>query len=426
MNRLVSICASAIILICFQAQSAEPAATVEQITNGPKHHFFGYVGHGGTIPWNASGRYIVALRVDFHDRMPQPDEAAEIILIDTQNDYRVELLDRTLAWNLQQGTMLFWNPDAAETQFLFNDKDPETGVVFTVLYDIAERRRVREFRFGSESIANGGVSPAGKYFAGINYGKITRSREVISYPGATDHTAEENPANPDSDGVFRVETATGDRQLLVSYAQLSDLILTTAKNREKLGDPDKYPIYAHHTMWSRDGEWIFFLVRGKQNKRPDQACAVRFDGSDLRKVPYAGHPEWSEKNELVLASKEHGSYNLYDVAAEKWTGQLGGPGVFPDTMDDNALSPDGSWHVGSQKIGDECFYTFYRLADGHWFRAPPVPTKAGGGVVRIDPAPRWNRAGDTILAPGLAEDGTRQLFLVRKNDPGAVELSSSR
>jgi hypothetical protein len=317
-------------LILFAMMSADAtgedgSVTVEQITRGPKNHFFGYIGHGVTIPWNASGRYLVALRVDFHDRLPQPGEVAEIVLVDTQNEYRVEPVERTLAWNLQQGTMLFWNADAAETQFLFNDLDAETGAVFTVLYDIAERRRVREYRFGNESIANGGVSPAGRSFAGINYGKISRSRRVISYAGASDHTADENPANPDFDGLFRVEIATGKRQLLVSYAQLCNLILNTEKNRQKLGDPNKYPIYVHHTMWSRDGEWIFFLVRGKQNKRPDQACVVRQDGSGLRKVPYAGHPEWSAKNELILASKEHGGYNLYDIATGKWCGQLGGP-----------------------------------------------------------------------------------------------------
>jgi hypothetical protein len=402
-----------LVLLSADATGEDNSVTVEQITHGPKNHFFGYVGHGATIPWNVSGRYIVALRVDFHDRMPQPGELAEIVLIDSQNDYRIETIERTLAWNLQQGTMLFWNPDAAETQFLFNDLDPETGVVFTVLCDIAERRRVREYRFGNESIANGGVSPAGKSFAGINYGKISRSRRVISYAGATDHTADENPANPDSDGLFRVEIATGNRQLLVSYAQLSDLILNTEKNREKLGDPDKYPIYVHHTMWSRDGQWIFFLVRGKQNKRPDQACVVRHDGSGLRKVPYAGHPEWTEKNELILASKEHGAYNLYDVAMEKWSGQLGGADVFLDTRDDNALSPDGTWYVGSQKVRDKCIYTFYPRADGFWFRSPEIPTKPGGGDVRIDPAPRWNRTGNAILAPGLAQDGTRQLFILR-------------
>ena len=52
--------------------------SIEQLTSGEKHHFFGYIGQCRTIPWNSSGRYIVALRTDFHDRMPKPGEAADV------------------------------------------------------------------------------------------------------------------------------------------------------------------------------------------------------------------------------------------------------------------------------------------------------------------------------------------------------------
>src|SRR5262249_19148239 len=90
--------------------AAEPfTTTIEQITFGPRHHFFGYFGHARTIPWNASGRYIVALRTAFQDRMPAPGEAAEIVLLDARDGYAPRVVDRTRAWNFQQGTMLYWN-----------------------------------------------------------------------------------------------------------------------------------------------------------------------------------------------------------------------------------------------------------------------------------------------------------------------------
>ena len=34
--------------------------------------------------------------------------------------------------------MLYWNPQAAETQFFFNDRDPVSNEIFCVLYDISE------------------------------------------------------------------------------------------------------------------------------------------------------------------------------------------------------------------------------------------------------------------------------------------------
>jgi hypothetical protein len=34
------------------------------------------------------------------------------------------------------------------------------------------------------------------------------------------------------------------------------------------------------------------------------------------------------------------------------------------------------------------------------------------GPLRLDPAPAWNRTGDAIVVPGIASDGTRQMFLL--------------
>jgi len=35
---------------------AQATLHIAQITHGPKHHFFGYIGQSKTIPWNATGR----------------------------------------------------------------------------------------------------------------------------------------------------------------------------------------------------------------------------------------------------------------------------------------------------------------------------------------------------------------------------------
>ena len=158
-----------------------PRVQIEQLTFGStKHHFFGYIGHAGTIPWNASGRYIVALQTEFQDHMPRPDEAAEIVLIDTQAGNSLRVVDRTRAWNFQQGTMLYWNPEHPETQFFFNDRDPATNQIFCVLFDIAAGQggaRVAEFRDPRYPVGNSGVARKGKAFLALNYGRLHRLRE---------------------------------------------------------------------------------------------------------------------------------------------------------------------------------------------------------------------------------------------------------
>ena len=142
-----TILATVLFLMLGSARAAEWDVAIEQITFGPQHHFFGYIGHARTIPWNASGRYILSLRSAFQDHMPSPSEAADIVLIDTHKKNAVVVVDQTRAWNFQQGTMFYWNPKAPETQFFFNDRDAKTNQVFTVLYDIEKRKRIREYRY---------------------------------------------------------------------------------------------------------------------------------------------------------------------------------------------------------------------------------------------------------------------------------------
>jgi hypothetical protein len=375
---------------------------VQQITCGPKHHLFGYIGQSLTIPWNQGDRYILALRTDFYLRMPEPGESAEVVMIDTKNEHEVIPLDRTFAWNLQQGTMFYWNPNQPETQFFFNDLDPETGLVFTVLYDIKKRKRIREYRYDNESVANGGVAPGGRYFAGINYGKISHSREVIRYAGATDWTLG-GEANPEADGLFKIDISTGEKELLASYKELAEL----------LDIPDDYPVYVHHTLWNRNSDRIVFVVRGKgEGMYPNAACVVHSDGTGLSRIKKGGHPEWVDGN--ILSFSGEGGVELYDVDSKMVIGTIGEPGTFPSPNGDRAYSPDGKWYVGSHMEPEvRRAYTFYRMEDGAYFVSPGIPTREGGGTTRIDGAPRWNRAGNAILVPGLDEDGTRQLFIIR-------------
>lgn len=388
----------------------EMTVSVHQITSGPANHFFGYIGHAVTIPWNAGGRYIVALESDFFERMPEPGEAVRIILLDTQDKYRKIVLDSTLAWNLQQGTMLYWNPEDPENQYFFNDLDPARKTIFTVLYDIGERRRVKVYNTENQYVANSGVSPAGKWFAGVNYARVSM-RKVVSYADAVGWADRSGNANPDDDGLYRIDIGTGESKLLVSYKEIARFL-----NIENAGT---YPLYVHHTLWNRDGDRIFFVVRGGETVNgkkyyPNEACLIRADGTGLKLVPFTNHREWGEGKNLVLASDN--GYELFDVDQDKVVGRFGSKEIFPEPTSDNVLSPDAEFYVASKNPGgDSCIYTFFRFADGAFIDSPPVRTRGNpeDHDVRMDPAPRWNRTSDALLVSGIADDGTQQLFEVR-------------
>jgi hypothetical protein len=341
--------------------------------------------------------------------MPEPGEAADVVLVDTANGYRVLPVEECGAWNFQQGTMFYWNPRQPETQFFFNDRDPVSNRVFAVLYDIEKKSRVREFRFEDPSAANGGVSPTGEFFLAINYGRLARLRPVTGYPGAADPTAE--TAAPENDGIFRVDVETGERKLIVSLRQLRDLL---GDRHERI---DEVGLYINHTLVSRTGEYAYFYARGLHDGDPmavNVPCSVRTDGSELTAHEYiGGHPEWDEGT-VVIGAKDCRLVR-YDIRRRAIVGRIATPEIIPEPGGDISLSPDANWLICGYSIpGGWNKYAIIRRSDGAFVHTPPFSRGPyTRGDLRIDPAPCWNRSQSAILVPGVAEDGTRQVYLVQ-------------
>lgn len=396
------------------AQTASFELGVKQITSGSKHHFFGYIGQCQTIPWNASGRYILGMEIDRIDRMPEPEETATIILIDTQNDNQILRVDKTNAWNPQQGTMFYWNPLAPETQFFFNDRDVETGKVFTVIYDVEQKKRIQEFRYEDTPIGNGGVAADGSAWLGINYGRLARLRLVTGYPKALDWSKDE--IAPDNDGIFIVDVKTGKKRLLVSYRQLDD------KLREQSPGLKHSGLFINHTLWNRDVSRVYFFARAgwgnKSEKRINTPFTINADGSGLtmHEKHIGGHPEWGEGNIMIGSekNKDKGIVKqiLYNVDTREIVGQLGNSKIFPNPEGDISLSPDGNWFANGYGRSSMNYYTIYRMSDGAYIKSTGISKGSYSGDIRIDPAPRWNRTNDAIMVPGISENGTRQMFII--------------
>jgi hypothetical protein len=407
MPRFVSLVALFIATFC----RAELSLEVKQITSGPTHHhFFGYIGHVQNIPWNQSERYILALRTKFQNHLPGADEPAEIVLLDTHHRFSATVIERTLAWNPQQGTMLYWNPESPETQFFFNDRDPRTGKIFTVLCDIRHGgKRIREYRFQDTPVGNSGVAQKGQWFAAINYGRLARLRAVTGYRDAYDWTRETK--HPSDDGVFRINFQSGRRELLVSFQQLADALRPTRP------DVDEKHLFINHTLWNRDNDRLFFFVRGdfdQRSSRINQGFVIKPDGTGLTamKQHVGGHPEWADGHRLL--GIVDGKQAVYDTDRQQVLEILGDERIFPDPEGDIALSPDGRWLVNGHREKSRNFYTFYRRKDRAWIRSEGFDvTGWTSGDLRCDPAPCWNRSGNAIVFPAIAPDGSRQMFLLR-------------
>jgi len=393
------------------AAAVDATGSFQQLTRGPKHHFFGYIGQCRTIPWSGDGRYLVALQTTFIDRMPNPNDAAEVILLDTQNGNAMRQVESSHGWNPQQGTMFYWNPKAPATQFFFNDRDPRSGKVFAVLFDIVKGKRVREFRFEDAPVGNSGVAQGSGWFLAINYARLARLRPVTGYPQAYDWTV--GQAAPADDGIFRVDVETGQKKLIVSFAQL--------KEKLKGLDPDieHRQLFINHTLGNRDSDRVYFYCRADfeaepESRRLNVPFTVKPDGTELtvQRVFIGGHPDWAEGVQIIGAKDKQ--QVVYNVLAQQIVRVLGGPSTFPNPGGDIAVSPDGRWLVNGH--GDKAgnVYTFLELTTGRVLKSPVLPVgQWNSKELRLDPAPCWNRSSDAIVVTGLADDGTRQMFLLR-------------
>ena len=398
------------VFVCSVSYAEETSSIrleIEQLTSGEKHHFFGYIGQCLTIPWSADGRYILGLEIDRIDRLPTPPEFATVILVDAENHNKIIRLDKCHAWNPQQGTMFYWHPLKPKTQFFFNDRDVRTGRVFTVLYDIEKRKRVREYRFADTPIGNGGVAAHGSAFLAINYGRLARLRLVTGYPEALDWSKDE--VAPANDGIFVVDIKTGKKRLLVSYRQLEKKI------KQRYPDFEHSGLFINHTLWNRQGNRVYFFARAGwdgKGKRTNIPFSIHINGSNLQlhDKHIGGHPEWAE--ETVLIGREKSKQVLYDMEKKMVVGQIGTPDIFPDPEGDISLSPDGNWFVNGYKQNNKNYYAVYRRSDGAFVRSEGIDKGRYSGNIRIDPAPRWNRTNDAILIPGIAKNKTRQMFLL--------------
>lgn len=392
----------------------EIKVSIQQITQGPKHHFFGYIGQSLTTPWDYTGTRILTLRSAFRDHLPGKNEPADVALVHLDQKegdfFKVEKLDESLGWNIQQGTMFYWNPDKPSSQFFFNDRDKRTGRVFTVLYDTKKNKRIHEYRFEDTPVGNGGVNPNGESFLAINYARMARLRPVTGYRDATDWT--EGVSAPNDDGIYKINIKHGYKQLLVSLAQL-DFEL----NRAGFITNGR-PLFINHTLWSRNGYCVYFFVRAgwgandDSEKRIDVACTINADGTDLYvgHTHIGGHPEWNIGSRIIGRMNEE--QVIYDVLKRRIVGSIASSEIIPKPGGDISLSSNGQWLVNGFGMQNKNYYTIVNLASEQWVRTRGFEQGELGGDLRIDPAPRWNRHNNQILVDGIVEDGTRQMFTI--------------
>ena len=243
---------------------------------------------------------------------------------------------------------------------------------------------------------------------------MARLRPVTGYKETFDWT--EGEAAPKEDGIAIINIKSGEKKILISFEQMAQGLNSNGfdvKNRN---------LFINHTLWSRDGKWIYFFVRAGWKSDKDgreglnAACSVKVDGSQFiaGHQHIGGHPEWFRGTQII--GSKNNQQVVYDILQRKVVGILGSPEIFPNPGGDISLSPNGIWLINgyNNKSGSN-FYSILNLKSGAWVRTPSFDTGFYKKDLRIDPAPRWNHESNQVLVSGLDVNGTRQLFIISIN-----------
>ncbi len=372
----------------------DPAAPIWCVTpevDGCFHRFF------DTSPISPSGRFVGLTRLPAEDRMPEPGEPAEVVVIDLETgEWKVAA--ETHGWDTQLGAQVQWG--ASDEELFFIDMDVDAWQPFSVKMNhlTGERTDLAGPLYM--------VSPDGRIAASpcLRRTRLTQEGYGVVVP---DEAIPRNEGAVDDDGLYLTDTTTGESSLLLTYERIYEELL----DEEEFGDGD---LYGFHVKWNLQGTRLQFVVRfvphetdGLRSRCP-MLVTLRPDGSELYLAIPADiwgrgghHPNWSPDGEHVMMNLKFDGENMRLVQARY-------DGTNLRTMNDDLLGTGHpALHVNERHaitddyahgpLANEDGTTPLRLLDlerGEETRVALIrtlPDYVGERkVLRVDPHPAWS------------------------------------
>jgi hypothetical protein len=360
-------------------------------------------------PWCPSGRLLACLKLPFQDRLPGPDDAAVVCVIDLE-DQTIEEIAETKGWGMQVGAHICWGSDEL---LYYNDKDGCD--VFAIEYNIVsgEKRRMAGPVYQ--------ITPDGSSLLSPSLSLINASQNGYgaTMPEGCDCTP--RLGAPEDEGLWRVDVTSNERTLLFSLWQAYELL------------PDKEPFEGSrftffHTKINRRQDRIMQVVRCLfDDGRPQLKFIVTMkpDGSDARiAFPYemwldgSHHPDWHPDGRSILMNIKLNELRFCEFGSDDDTFRL----VAPQRLGGGhpSFSEGGLYIVTDAYTGESC------VNERHEVPIRLIETETGkeeaicwiwtlGGTnipaeLRCDPHPVWSDDYQYVCFNGTPE-GSRQILI---------------
>lgn len=374
-------------------------APVRAITRGPKFHWFGYY---DKLQFDPAGRYVLGNEVGFEGRSPRASDSIAVGMVDTGDGDRWVELGTSSAWNWQQGCMLQWVP-GSKAEVLWNDRVDGQFVCHIVNVKTGKRRTIPSPVYT--------LSPDGKWAITCDFRRLNDVRPGYGYAGVADPNF--GTLVPEDVGIWKVDLATGKRELLISVADAA-----------RVPYPGGYSKGAkhwfNHLLISPDGGRFIFLHRWRGEKEGRGFSTRLFTADAKGKDLYVTDPHGKTSHFIWRDARHILAWAWHPSAGEKFY-------LYTDKTDRvEAVGPDVmtvNGHCTYLKPGTILNDTYpdkerkqnvylYDVATGKRrelgsFYAPPEYT----GEWRCDTHPRSSPDGRRVVIDS-AHAGGRQMYLL--------------
>lgn len=381
----------------------------EVLTNGPKHHWFGYY---DKLQFDPSGRYVLTAQVDFEGRSPRPDDTIRVGMIDLEKNNRWTELGTSVAWGWQQGCMLqfipgssskvIWN-DRRGDRFVSHIKDIHTGEQETLPFPVYT------------------LSPDGRTALSVDFERINDLRPGYGYAGIPDPNRE--VLAPENAGIYVCDLETGEKRLIISIADMNRFPL-----RESDDPAFKYfytgKNWFNHLLFNTDGSRFVFLHRWrlppalKKGSFGTLMYSSGLAGEDIRIVDgsgYTSHFIWWDPEHLAMWTKHRGKdgFFLFRDDGSDNAVQIG-EGVMTRNGH-NTYLPGNEWILNDTYPDQDRMQHVYlyhvptgkRIPIGDFYLDPSYQ-----GEWRCDTHPRFSQDGSKVVIDCPVGDLGRQLVLL--------------
>jgi len=384
-------------------------------------------------PFSPSGRYMGLTCLQSEDKKPKPGDVADILLVDLETGEQ-KIIAKTIGWDTQLGAQVQWG--ATDKELYFNDVNPDTWMPFAVKMNPLT---------GEKQNLDGAIydiSPDGKWGVRTSLRRIgaTQAGYGVIVP------KENIPLNKgivDNDGVYVVNTESGENKMIASYKTIVEQALPKI-DVSRYGPGD---FYGFHTKFNAKSDRIMLVLRYmpyNDKKRKPMLITMTREGKDIRvAIPASewadkggNHPNWHPDGENVFLNlsitekpadgditKENWMYvqARYDGSERKIMTEVqanhGHPAVhrdgkymISDVYPREVIAyGDGTVPLYLVDIENHTSQTILRL-DAVTKHFDHDFNKAKS--MRVDLHPAWDSSGYKRVAINGVVDGTRRVFVV--------------